>query len=46
MGDGHVDKVKMGLDIYYAINFIREVQHNKSSKENVFIHLTLKAPTP
>ena len=46
MGDGHVDKVKMGLDIYYAINFIREVQHNKPSKENAFIYLTLKAPTP
>ena len=36
MADGCVDKMKMYLDIYYAINFIRKVQCNKPSKEKVF----------
>ena len=36
MADGCVDKMKMYLDIYYAINFIRKVRHNKPSKEKVF----------
>ena len=29
----------MNLDIYYVINFIRKVQHNKPSKEKVFSYL-------
>ena len=32
-------KVKMYLDVYCAINFIRKVQHNKSSKGKVFSYL-------
>ena len=31
--------VKMYLDIYYAINFIRKVLHNKPSKEKVVNYL-------
>ena len=36
MVDGCIDKMKMYLDIYYAINFIRKEQRNKPSKEKVF----------
>ena len=36
MADVSDDQKKMYLDIYYAINFIRKVQHNKPSKEKVF----------
>ena len=36
MVDGCIDKMKMYLDIYYAINFTRKVQCNKPSKEKVF----------
>lgn len=39
MSDGRVDKMKMHLDIYYTINFIRKVQNNKPSKEKVFSYL-------
>ena len=39
MADGGADKVKIYFDIYYAINFIRKVQHNKPSKEKVFSYL-------
>ena len=39
IADGRDDKINMYLDIYYAINFIRKVQHNKPSKEKVFSHL-------
>ena len=39
MADGGVDKVKIYFEIYYAINFIRKVQHNKPSKEKVFSYL-------
>ena len=28
--DEHIDKVKMDLDIFYWMNFIRKVQHSKS----------------
>ena len=37
MADGRDDKMKMYLDIYYAINFIRKVRHNKPSKEKVLV---------
>ena len=36
MVDGCINKMKMYLDINYAINFIRKVQRNKPSKEKVF----------
>ena len=36
MVDERVDKMKMYLDIYYAINFIINIQYNKASKENMF----------
>ena len=36
MYDERVDKMKMYLDIYYAINFIINIQYNKASKENMF----------
>lgn len=39
MENGCVDKVKMYLDIYYTINFVRTVQHSKPSKEKVFSYL-------
>ena len=39
MTDGRVDEMKMYLDIYYTINFIRKVQNNKPSKEKVFSYL-------
>ena len=39
MADGHNNKMKMYLDIYYTINFIRKVQHNLPSKEKDFSHL-------
>ena len=39
MLDIHVDKMKMYLNSYYAMNFIRELQNNKSSKEKVFSYL-------
>ena len=39
MADGGVHKMKIYFDNYYAINFIRKVQHNKPSKEKVFSYL-------
>ena len=30
---GRVDKMKIYLDIYYKIDVIRKVQHDKPSKE-------------
>ena len=39
MAVGGADKVKIYFDIYYAINFIRKVQHNKPSKEKAFSYL-------
>ena len=39
IADGRVDKVKMYLDIYYTINFIRKAQHNNPSKGKVFSYL-------
>ena len=39
IAEGRVLKVKVLLDIYYAKNAIRKVQHNKPSKEKVFNYL-------
>ena len=36
MANGCADKMEMYLDIYYVINFVRNIKHNKPSKEKVF----------
>ena len=39
MEDIHLDKMKIYLNSYYAMNFIRELLKNKSSKEKVLSYL-------
>ena len=39
MADGQFDKIKIALDIFYAIIYIKKIQHNKPSKEQVYGYL-------